>query len=245
MSEQEKILTGRTAIVTGAGTGIGAAVSKAFAAQGAHVVLVGRRRMPLNQTAKEIHACGGACDVVRADVSDLGDVRSLFKAAKRLGTGRVDIVVNNAGILGPRAPLVRYPLRAWDEVMRINARGAFLVLQEALKAMQPGGGSIVNVSSSVGRRGRAEWGAYSASKFAIEALTQIAAEENQGTGIRVNAVNPGATRTAMRARAYPKENPVALPTPESVVPVFLFLASDESKEINGQSLAAREFVWPK
>lgn len=245
MSEREKILAGKTAIITGAGTGIGAAVAKAFAAQGANVVLVGRRRMPLNQTAKEIHAAGDTCDVVRADVSVPGDVRSLFKCAKRFGTGRVDIVVNNAGILGPLAPLARYPLRAWDEVMRINARGAFLVLQEALKAMQPGGGSIVNVSSSVGRQGRAEWGAYAASKFVVEALTQIAAEENQGTGVRVNAVNPGGTRTAMRARAYPKENPKTLQTPESVVPIFLFLASDESKEINGQSLDARGFSWPK
>lgn len=240
----ERILAGKTAIVTGAGTGIGAAVAKAFAEQGAHIILVGRRRMPLNQIAQEIKDAAGMCDVVRADVSLPGDVRSLFKCAKRLGTGRIEIVVNNAGILGPRLPLVRYPIRAWEEVMRVNARGAFLVLQEALKSMQAGG-SIINLSSSVGRRAHAEWGAYAASKFVVEALTQIAAEENQATGIRVNAINPGGTRTPMRAKAYPKENPKTLPTPESVIPLFLFLASDESKEINGQSLDAREFRWPK
>jgi NAD(P)-dependent dehydrogenase (short-subunit alcohol dehydrogenase family) len=105
-----------------------------------------------------------------------------------------------------------------------------------------GGGSIINVSSGVGRIGKPRWGAYAASKFALEGLTQLLAAELQPFHIRVNAVNPGGTRTGMRAAAYPEEDPLTLPTPEQITPVFVYLASDESRDVTGQSLEARDFL---
>jgi NAD(P)-dependent dehydrogenase (short-subunit alcohol dehydrogenase family) len=105
-------------------------------------------------------------------------------------------------------------------------------------------GSIINVTSGVGRQGKAQWGAYAVSKAGLEALTQVLADEVGQDGIRVNAVNPAATRTAMRAQAYPAEDPLTLPTPEEILPIFVYLASDASKGVNGQSLEARDWRKP-
>jgi len=103
-------------------------------------------------------------------------------------------------------------------------------------------GSIINVTSGVGRRGKARWGAYAVSKAGLEALTQVLADEVKDGGVRVNAVNPAATKTAMRAQAYPAEDPETLPTPEQIVPIFLYLASDDSAAVNGQSLDAQDWI---
>jgi NAD(P)-dependent dehydrogenase (short-subunit alcohol dehydrogenase family) len=159
--------------------------------------------------------------------------------------GRLDVLVHNAAILGPRLPIAEYPLDAWREVLEVNVTGVFLVTRSALLLLRrAGGGSIIHLSSGVGRRGRARWGAYAVSKGAIEILTQILAEELAPEGIRVNAVNPGPTRTRMRAQAYPEEDPLSLPTPEEITSIFVYLASDESWELNGQSLDACSFRWP-
>lgn len=117
--------------------------------------------------------------------------------------------------------------------------------QEVLKGMTAQrGGSIINVSSGVGRAGRARWGAYAVSKFGVEGLTQVLAEEVKELGIRVNAVNPGPTRTQMRADAYPDEDPMTLPVPDTIVPAFIYLASDDSIGVTGQSLEARDWLKP-
>ena len=179
------------------------------------------------------------CDVTRPD-----QVAELMAAITET-FGRLDVLVNNAAILGPRLPIAEYPLEAWREVLEVNVTGVFLVTRAALPLLRrAGGGSIINLSSGVGRRGRARWGAYAVSKGAIEILTQILAEELASEGIRVNAVNPGPTRTRMRAQAYPEEDPLSLPTPEEIIPLFVYLASDESRDLTGQSLDARSFRWP-
>jgi len=127
--------------------------------------------------------------------------------------------------------------------MAVNLNGPFFVIKACLPLMTAGGeGSIINVSSGVGRIGKPRWGAYAASKFGLEGLTQVLAAELQPLHIRVNAVNPGGTRTTMRAAAYPEEDPLTLATPEEITPVFVYLASDASRDVTGQSLEARDFL---
>jgi NAD(P)-dependent dehydrogenase (short-subunit alcohol dehydrogenase family) len=139
--------------------------------------------------------------------------------------------------------VAEYPVVAWEEVVRVNLTGSFFMIREALKVMMPQrGGSIINVSSGVGRIGKARWGAYAASKFGLEGLTQVVADEVREFGIRVNAVNPGPTRTEMRALAYPEEDPLTLATPDEVVPIFVYLASDAATAVTGQSLDARDWL---
>jgi NAD(P)-dependent dehydrogenase (short-subunit alcohol dehydrogenase family) len=179
---------------------------------------------------------------LQADVADRDQVKDLAGEIMRR-FGRLHVLVNNASLLGPRVPLVEYPEEEWEAVIAVNLTGPFLVTKACLPLMTAAGeGSIINVSSGVGRIGKPRWGAYAASKFGLEGLTQVLAAELEPLHIRVNAVNPGGTRTAMRAAAYPEEDPLTLPTPEQVTPVFVYLASDESRKITGQSLEARDFL---
>jgi NAD(P)-dependent dehydrogenase (short-subunit alcohol dehydrogenase family) len=130
-------------------------------------------------------------------------------------------------------------------VIRVNLNGVFFVTQPVVKRMiAQHQGSIINVSSGVGRVGRAHWGAYAVSKFGVEGLTQVLADEVKQFGVRVNSVNPGPTRTEMRAEAYPEEDPLTLPTPEQVTPIFVHLASAESIDVTGQTLEARDWAKP-
>jgi NAD(P)-dependent dehydrogenase (short-subunit alcohol dehydrogenase family) len=137
-------------------------------------------------------------------------------------------------------------LASWEGVLKTNLTSVFTVTQEVLKLMVPRReGSIINVSSGVGRVGNARWGAYAVSKFGVEGLTQVLADEVKDYGIRVNAVNPGGTRTEMRAKAYPEEDPMTLPTPEEITGVFVYLASTKSRGVTGKSFEAREWVNQK
>ena len=142
-------------------------------------------------------------------------------------------------------PIAEYPEAAWEEVLRVNLTGLFFVTKEVLQIMIPKRrGSIINVSSGVGRVGRARWGAYAVSKFGLEGFTRMLADEVKELGIRVNAVNPGPTRTEMRAEAYPEEDPMTLKMPGEITEVFIYLASDESAEESGQSLDAQDWKKP-
>jgi NAD(P)-dependent dehydrogenase (short-subunit alcohol dehydrogenase family) len=142
-------------------------------------------------------------------------------------------------------PIADYPLNAWEEVLRVNVTGVFLMTQRVLRLMMPQrNGSIINISSGVGRVGRPRWGAYAVSKFGVEGFTQMLAEEVKDFGIRANAVNPGPTRTEMRAAAYPDEDPLTLPAPEEIAPVFVYLASDASRAVTGKSFEAQEWSAP-
>ncbi len=230
-------LDGKVALVTGGGSGIGAAVARAFAREGADVMICGRRMDALAVTSEQITTAGGRAIALAADLTRGEDVSRLIRSLRER-FGRLDVLVNNAGTLGARAPIAEYPQDVWDAVLAANLTAVFRLTKAAVPLMQRGG-SIINVSSGVGRVGRAGWGAYAVSKFGVEGLTQVAADELRERGIRVNAVNPGGTRTAMRATAYPDEDPAALPSPDDVTPIFLYLASNDSVGVTGRAFDAR------
>ena len=230
------------ALITGGSRGIGKAVARAYAREGASVFICARGAADLERAALEIRSPGGEVSWRAADLVKLSEVRRLVKEV-RDRYGAIHILVNNASILGPREPIVRYPLSAWNEVLKINLTALFLVTKEVLGVMmRQREGSIINLSSGVGRVGKARWGAYAASKFGVEGFTQVLADEVKEWNIRVNAVNPGGTRTEMRAEAYPDEEPLTLPAPEEITGVFLYLAGAESREVTGKTFDARDWL---
>ena len=243
-SSDEKILRGKVALVTGGSRGIGRAIAAAYVQNGANVFICGRNVNDIEAALREMRQIGGVVDGLTGDVGKAEDVEHIVdKAVQRFGA--IDVLVNNASILGPREPIANYPLAAWNEVIRINLTGLFLITRAILPIMlERRSGSIINVTSGVGRRGKARWGAYAVSKAGLENLTQVLADEVSQTGLRVNAVNPAATRTRMRAEAYPAEDPLALPAPEEITPIFVYLASDASAGVTGQSLEARDWLGP-
>ncbi len=240
-SDEKKILLGKVALVTGGSRGIGRAIAEAYALAGAKVFICGRDENKVTAAVEAIRHGGGDIDGISGDIGNLEDVQRIVSVAlRRFGT--IHVLVNNAGILGPRETIANYPPDAWDEVLRINLTSLFLMTRAVLPAMMnQRSGSIINVTSGVGRRGRARWGAYAVSKAGLESFTQVLADEVTQAGIRVNSVNPAATRTAMRAQAYPSEDPLTLPAPKEIVPVFLHLASDASAGVSGQALDVRDW----
>ena len=234
-------LDGKVALVTGGSRGIGRAIAAAYARAGARVYICGRNKDDLVTAVHELQASGDV-DGGTADIGSVEDVKRVVRSAtRRFGT--IDVLVNNASILGPRVTIAEYPDPAWQEVLRINLSGVFFLCREVLPLMlAKRSGSIINVTSGVGRKGKARWGAYAVSKAGLECLTQVLADEVTDSGIRVNAVNPAATRTAMRAHAYPQEDPLTLPKPEEIIGIFLYLASEASAAVSGQSLDARDWV---
>lgn len=237
-----RILEGKIALITGGSRGIGKAIAMAYARAGARVFICARKSVDLEQTAKEIRSIGGEVKGCAVDLSKEKEVKRLVKdVVQHYGT--VHILVNNASILGPRVPIAHYPLAAWEEVLKVNLTAIFLLTKEILELMIPQReGSIINLSSGVGRVGKARWGAYAASKFGVEGFTQVLADEIKEWNIRVNAVNPGGTRTDMRARAYPGEDPMTLPTPDEIAEVFLYLGSTDSQAVTGKSFEARDWI---
>jgi NAD(P)-dependent dehydrogenase (short-subunit alcohol dehydrogenase family) len=234
-------LDGKVALVTGGSQGIGKAVAAAYAREGADVIVTARDLKRLEAAAAEIRNAGDRVVPLQADVADRKQVQGVAREIRKR-FGQVHVLVNNASLLGPRVPILEYPEDEWEAVIAANLHGPFFVIKACLPLMATGGGSIINVSSGVGRIGKARWGAYAASKFGLEGLTQLLAAELDPLHIRVNAVNPGGTRTTMRAGAYPEEDPLTLPTPEQITPVFVYLASDESHGVTGQSFEARDFI---
>jgi NAD(P)-dependent dehydrogenase (short-subunit alcohol dehydrogenase family) len=241
-SSDEKILRGKVALVTGGSRGIGRAIAAAYVQSGANVFICGRNVNDIAAALRDIRQAGGVIDGVTGDVAKAEDVEHIVrKTVERFGA--IDVLVNNASILGPREAIANYPLAAWDEVIRINLTGVFLMTRAVLPIMlERGSGSIINVTSGVGRRGKGRWGAYAVSKAGLENFTQVLADEVSQKGIRVNSVNPAATRTRMRAEAYPTEDPLALPAAEEITPIFVYLASDTAAGVTGQSLEARDWL---
>jgi NAD(P)-dependent dehydrogenase (short-subunit alcohol dehydrogenase family) len=233
------MLEGKVAMITGASQGLGRALALAYAKEGASIVINSRSEGSIRRVAEEAESLGAEVLALAADVSRGADVERLVdKAAQTFG--RIDVLVNNAGLLGPRVAIEEYPEDEWRRIIDANLTGPFLVSKAVIPRM-PQGGSIVNVVSGVSVEGRAEWGAYSVSKFGVEGLTQILAAELKERGIRVNAVDPGGMRTEMRAAAYPEEDPITRIVPEENTDVFLYLAADESKDITGERFKAQEF----
>jgi NAD(P)-dependent dehydrogenase (short-subunit alcohol dehydrogenase family) len=236
-----KKLEGKTALITGGSKGIGKGIAEAYLKQGAEVIICGRDKANLMATGDELKEFGQINYVV-CDITKLEDVYELANQIEAVKQ-KLDILVNNASILGVRSPIIEYPEDVWQEVININLNAQFFVTKALLPLLlQSKGASIINVSSSVGRKGKKEWGAYAVSKFGVEALTQVLADELSDTNVRVNSVNPGGTRTDMRADAYPDEDPETLPTPMDITPVFIYLASNESSDVNGQEFTARDWI---
>jgi NAD(P)-dependent dehydrogenase (short-subunit alcohol dehydrogenase family) len=241
-SEDGNKLAGKVALITGGSRGIGKAIAAAYARQGARVFISARGENDVARTVNEIRDAGGEIAGLEGDVGKAEDTQRIVEAAVAR-YGRIDVLVNNASLLGPRVTIASYPVSDWEAVMRVNLTGVLLLTQQVLQVMIPERqGSIINVSSGVGRTGKARWGAYACSKAGLEGLTQVLADELKDSGIRVNSVNPAGTRTAMRAEAYPDEDPLTLPAPEEIMPIFLYLASDESVGVTGKALDAREWM---
>lgn len=241
-SSSIKKLQGKVALVTGGSRGIGRAIAAAYTNAGASVFICGRDPAAVDAAINELRGDGGDIDGAAGDIGSSDDAKRLVQSAlSRFAT--IDVLVNNAGILGPRETIADYPISVWNEVIRINLTGLFLITREVLPIMLARrSGSIINVTSGVGRMGKAKWGAYAVAKAGLEGFTQVLADEVKSLGIRVNSVNPAATRTGMRAAAYPAEDPLTLPTAESIIPIFVHLASADSSGVTGQSLSARDWL---
>jgi 3-oxoacyl-[acyl-carrier protein] reductase len=189
-------LTGKSAIVSGGGTGIGRAIAIALAKEGVKVVLCGRREAPLDEVVQEILGIGGQALGVQADVSDDTDIDRVVKSAMDV-FGSVDILVNNAGI-GGGGPIHTHSVREWDEILAVNLRGPFLMSRAVLPAMRSKrSGHIVNISSESGLEYYPEDGAYGISKHALNVLGEYIQRENQELGIRVDTICPGMVVTEM------------------------------------------------
>ena len=240
--EGRRRLSGKVTLIAGGSRGIGRAIASAFAQEGASVFICARNEADVHRAAQEIRSVGGDIQGQAGDIGKLDDVQRIIRGVIDQ-YGAIHVLVNNASLLGPREPIARYPVAAWEEVLRVNLTGLFFMTREVLQLMIPGRqGSIINVSSGVGRMGKARWGAYAVSKFGVEGFTQMLAEEVNEFGVRVNAVNPGPTRTEMRARAYPGEDPMTLPVADEITEVFSYLASDQSLGVTGKSLDARDWI---
>jgi len=239
----DELLAGSVVMITGASRGIGHAVSLAAAAAGAQTILLARQVKQLEALADDIVAAGGSepgiipVNLEGASLDDYARFRELISERY----GKLDSIVLNAGMLGELAPMAGYDAVTWARVFQVNVHSQFLLLQGMLPlASETDGGCVIFTSSGVGRRGRAYWGAYAATKFAVEGMMQVLADELEGnTRLRCNALNPGRVRTEMRAAAYPAEDPTTLRVPADVVQAYLFLLGSDSADVHGCSLDAQ------
>ncbi|MCC7515802.1 MAG: YciK family oxidoreductase [Pseudomonadales bacterium] len=242
-SPRNNLLADRVILVTGAGDGIGRAAARSFAAHGATVILLGKTQAKLEQVYDEILAAGYPEPMILPlDLQYLTpDTAQAIADTISEELGRLDGLLHNAALLGSVTPIADYSPERWQQVMQVNVHAAFLLTKTLLPLlMQAPEANIVFTSSSVGRLGRAFWGAYAVSKFAVEGLMETLADElDEVSAVRVNAINPGGTRTRMRAAAYPGENPETRPTADSLMPLYLYLMGPDSHGITGRSFDAQ------
>jgi len=236
------LLKDKVILVTGASDGIGHAVAKEYARVGATVILHGRDTPKLEVVYDEIVDAGypepAAIPLNLANASP-EQFKSLAETIKN-EFGRLDGILHNAAMISELSPIEYTSFETWTQIMQVNLNAVFGITQACLPLLREAeSASIITTSSGVGRTGRAFWGAYAVSKFAIEGFTQVLADEVDGSNIRVNAINPGATRTKMRATAFPAEDKYALKTPEQISPLYLYLMGKDSGTINGQSIDAQ------
>lgn len=242
-SYPDDVLKNRTILITGASDGIGRALAIEAARLGAQVILHGRNTAKLEKVYDEIEATESTARPSIA-VLDLesANAESYTSLASSIEDefGRLDGLVHNASILGERYSIEQYDAVLWQKVMHVNLTAAFALTQVLLPLLkQSDDASVIFTSSGVGRVGKAFWGAYSASKFATESLSQVLAEEHRNSALRSNCVNPGATRTKMRLAAFPAEDRDALKTPEEILAPYIYLLGPDSAGITGESIDAQ------
>jgi len=235
-------LAGRVIAITGASSGIGAAVALACARHQANVILIGRNAARL----EAVHAQIEAASLPEASIAVLDLEQALARDYDQLADalleryGRLDGLLHNAGILGTLTPIEHYDVPTWCRVMHVNVTAAFALTQVLVPALKKSrDASVVFTASGVGRRGRAYWGAYAVSKFAIEGLSQVLSQELEGISqVRVNTLNPGPARTNMRRQAYPAEDIETLPLPESLTGPYVALLGPASRGVTGKAFDA-------
>lgn len=234
-------LAGRLALVTGASRGIGAAVAKAFAREGAHVILVARTQGGLEEIDDDIRDGGGTATLFPADLTDF-DVIDRMGAAIYERFGRLDVLVGNHGILGSLTPMSHIEPTEWDRVIATNLTSYYRLIRstEPLLRLSPAGRAIF-VTSGASDGHHAYWASYAVSKGGLEIMVKTWATELENTALRINLINPGGTRTRMRAQAFPGEDPAKLPSPEDVAEAFIPLA-EASCSVTGTVIQARNFA---
>ncbi|MDM2833809.1 YciK family oxidoreductase [Citrobacter sp. Cpo091] len=239
---KQDLLQGRIILVTGASDGIGREAAQTYARYGATVILLGRNEEKLHQVARTIADENGTqpqwftLDLLTCTSEEC------HQLAQRIAThfSRLDGVLHNAGLLGDICPMSEQNPQVWQDVMQVNVNATFMLTQALLPLLlKSDAGSLVFTSSSVGRQGRANWGAYATSKFATEGMMQVLADEYQNRHLRVNCINPGGTRTGMRASAFPTEDPQKLKTPADIMPLYLWLMGDDSRRKTGMTFDAQ------
>ena len=242
-------LAGRNILITGAGDGIGACAAKTFACFGANPILLGRTKAKLDAVYDWIQQHTPArATIVPCDLEHLADNNAQALAqAIEADYGELHGLLHNASLLGSLVPLSAHATAEWDRAFRVNVQAPMVLTRELLPLM-PGTqkpAAILFTSSSVGRAGRAFWGAYAASKFAVEGMMQTLADELEAsTSITVASINPGATRTGMRARAYPAEDPASIAVAEAHMDLYLHVFAGHRREHHGQALDARHWEGP-
>lgn len=236
------LLAGQVILVTGAGDGLGRCAALAYARHGATTILLGRTQAKLEAVYDEIVALRFIepllmpLDLASAGMSQFEQIATAIERQ----FGRLDGLLHSAATLGTLTPLAMYDEKTWNQVLQVNLQAPWLLTRACLPVLEKAAAaSVIFTTSDVARRGRAYWGAYAAAGAALENLAQVWTDElSANSPIRMNTLDPGATRSALRARAYPGENPLTLPTPESVMPLYLYLMGADSKEIRGQALRA-------
>lgn len=239
---KQDLLQDRIILVTGASDGIGREAALTYARYGASVILLGRNDEKLRHVAEMMTQQTGqqpswfTLDLLTCTADDCHHL------AQRVAGlyPHLDGVLHNAGLLGDVCPMIEQNPQVWQQVMQVNVNATFMLTQAFLPLLlKSDSGSLVFTSSSVGQQGRANWGAYAASKFATEGMMQVLADEYQNHPLRVNCINPGGTRTGMRANAFPTEDPQKLKTPADIMPLYLWLMGDDSRRKTGMTFDAQ------
>jgi NAD(P)-dependent dehydrogenase (short-subunit alcohol dehydrogenase family) len=237
MTSTAKRLEGRLALITGASRGIGAAVARRFAAEGAHVILLARTVGGLEERDDEIRALGGSATLVPVDLRDF-DKLDQMGASLYQRFGKLDVLVGNAGALGALSPMGHFDPKTWAQVIETNLTANWRLIRSLDPLLRRSdSGRAIFTTCAAGRESRPYWGAYAASKAALEKMVRIYSGEVAKTALRVNLIDPGIVATKLRLQGFPAEDRAALKTPDEVVEPFVALASAECA-LNGELLQA-------